>query len=347
MKLFLSLALLISAVSGMDTESCSLFQLDLQTSYNEGVAVKCSAEELNIMHNMVQAVATIDNLASGVYLDPLPAFDLAMESYQDAMIDYTGSMAEPVTEEQKQEHLTIEDELEIIKYSEGEEDGASENQRRLELFKQQVLEKKPAPKGLRGLKNQAPTKEGPQEVDMEGWTMMDGGLSGNGPRASDFAGEDDSHRRRLFDGCTTSSGCTQNWCCTFCGFNCFRRRNLQVSARTPLLELDTEEPTAAPSPAPTVTASDHPSAMPSETPTTAPTTEPEHIVFARKVAASEKRITDELTHKFRKLAIDGTCPCLGNFWQIELEFRTNLAQLKAALAEDDIVLTRGRSGGGR
>jgi hypothetical protein len=99
--------------------------------------------------------------------------------------------------------------------------------------------------------------------------------------------------------CGTLKKCTQSWCCAFCGVNCRRRRLTSTdihqgqSSLRGLQQSEYEEKKAE---------------------------------YVKRVEMMESRVSKLLTEKMRYLASSEAMPCLGNFWEMQVEFKTTLAE---------------------
>ncbi|CAB9523307.1 expressed unknown protein [Seminavis robusta] len=104
---------------------------------------------------------------------------------------------------------------------------------------------------------------------------------------------DQAHRQAQQMNCKNMGGCTAEWCCQFCG-TCWGGGRRQQESH-PLLrgmpEVE-EEGTAE---------------------------EDEELV--QRIKQHEERVSNEIEKKMRYMARKEAVPCLGNFWQVEVQFK--------------------------
>ncbi|CAB9514899.1 expressed unknown protein [Seminavis robusta] len=310
----------------MASADCPPYGVQLGTNYPDNYIRKCSEEDFAVMARLLHAIIEADVIISGVD-DFAPYMEPTEEYYAPGtIIDHTGQMAQLPDPETVLAHVTPEDEMENLYYegttqvvdiSEAPSTSPSISPTDSPTTSPSISPSKAPTSSPSTSPSGSPTTDGRrlQEVEVvEEGMWFPFGTFKDGGQPSDFSPETAQRRLPSIDCPTKDEGCNYSGCCIFCPEVCKRRR----------LEGETVEDAKLRGNRKLFNAAKH-----------AFTGTETQKSYERKVRAMERRVSKALTKKFRFLAMTERIPCLGNFWEIQIDFVTELDLYYAEFFDED------------
>ena len=285
---------LFSSVATAQTDSgCSAsYTVRLDANFTDDVAIKCTAEDMEAITGVIHAVVQLDVISS-MLGSSVNEFTLAYEAFKDGVIMAEDGVVAPLDDAVIAAHETIEDKLEDIVLSSCA-DGSTNcledvETTDAETASEPVDDPEPTGRFSRGSFVQRQRRYG-RFSSGHGRELEEfsGHKEGWTPIELGFLGEDD--RRLAKMDCGLYGSCYATWCCQICN-HCRRRRRLNEPADSTVEGVLTRSANGA-------TMSDE---------------------EAKMIALFEDRVSKEIQKKLRVLARGGV-QCLGNFWELEVEF---------------------------